>query len=68
MIIKNVKVYTEEKVFADGAVVIKDGRFDKVLTDGEDVQGAAGACAEEDVIDRRSVCDSGADRHSFPRV
>lgn len=51
MIIKNVKVYTEEKVFADGAVVIKDGRFDKVLTDGEDVQAAAGACAEEDVID-----------------
>ena len=32
MIIKNVKVYTEEKMFADGAVVIKDGRFDKVLT------------------------------------
>ncbi len=51
MIIKNVKVYTEEKMFADGAVVIKDGRFDKVLTGGEDVQGAAGACAEEDVID-----------------
>ena len=51
MIIKNVKVYTEEKVFADGAVVIKDGRFDKVLTDGEDVQAAAGVCAEEDVID-----------------
>lgn len=60
MIIKNVKVYTEEKTFADGAVVIKDGRFDKVLLgaewaqqpgDTQDGQAAAMQTAEEEVID-----------------
>lgn len=59
MIIKNVKVYTEEKTFADGAVVIKDGRFDKVLLGAEwarqpeDTQDgqAAMQTAEEEVID-----------------
>ena len=60
MIIKNVKVYTEEKTFADGAVVIKDGRFDKVLLgaewarqpeDTQDGQAAVMQTAEEEVID-----------------
>lgn len=57
MIIKNVKVYTEEKVFEDGMIVIKDGRFDKVLTGAqagkasEDTQNAAGDYAGEEVVD-----------------
>lgn len=57
MIIKNVKVYTEEKVFEDGMIVIKDGRFDKVLTGAEtgkaseDMRNAAGDYAGEEVED-----------------
>ena len=31
MIIKNVKVYTEEKTFSDGIIYIKDGVFDKII-------------------------------------
>lgn len=57
MIIKNVKVYTEEKIFTDGMVVIKDGRFNKVLTGAEmgktseDMKDAAGDYAGEEVVD-----------------
>lgn len=57
MIIKNVKVYTEEKAFEDGMIVIKDGRFDKVLTGAqagkasEDTHNAAGDYAGEEVVD-----------------
>lgn len=31
MIIKNVKVYTEEKTFSEGIIYIKDGVFDKII-------------------------------------
>lgn len=41
MLIKNVKVYTEEKTFEDGEIVIKDGIF----------AGSGEAEAEEQVID-----------------
>lgn len=57
MIIKNVKIYTEEKAFTDGMVVIKDGRFDKVLTGAEagkaseDMKDVAGEYAGEEVVD-----------------
>ena len=43
MIIKNVKVYTEEKVFQDGEIWIKDGRF---VEQAENKQSA-----NEEVID-----------------
>ena len=32
MIIRNVKVYTESKTFEDGAIIIRNGVFDQVLT------------------------------------
>lgn len=57
MIIKNVKVYTEEKIFTKGMIVIKDDRFDKVLTGAEtgkaseDMKDAAGDYAGEEVVD-----------------
>lgn len=45
MIIKNVKVYTEEKVFADGEIVIRDGRIQAAGAASE------GAVSGETVID-----------------
>ena len=39
MIIRNVKVYTESKTFEDGAIMIRNGVFDQVLT-GPDSAGA----------------------------
>ncbi|MCI5530403.1 MAG: N-acetylglucosamine-6-phosphate deacetylase, partial [Blautia sp.] len=39
MIIRNVKVYTESKTFEDGAIMIRNGVFDQVLT-GLDSGGA----------------------------
>ena len=63
MIIKNVKVYTEDEIFTDGMVVIRDGRFDQVLTDAGKVKAAAdmrdaadlwstdGECFDDEVID-----------------
>lgn len=39
MIIRNVKVYTESKAFEDGAIMIRNGVFDQVLT-GLDSGGA----------------------------
>lgn len=35
MIIKNIKVYTEEKTFENGAIVIENGIFEKVLLEPE---------------------------------
>lgn len=37
MIIKNVKVYTEDKTFEDGVIVVRDGRIEKVLPDDRSV-------------------------------
>ncbi len=63
MIIKNVKVYTEDEIFTDGMVVIRDGRFDQVLTDAGKVKATAdmraaadlwstdGECFDDEVID-----------------
>ena len=39
MIIRNVKVYTESKTFEDGAIMIRNGVFDQVLS-GPDSAGA----------------------------
>lgn len=55
MIIKNVKVYTEEKTFVDGAVVIKDGRFEKVCPDMKVAAGKERMDAEEEVIDGKGA-------------
>ncbi len=35
MLIKSVKVYTEEKQFLNGIIVVKDGLFDKIVTGKE---------------------------------
>ena len=40
MIIKNIKIYTEDKTFSKGTVTIKDGRFMKVALDAKDDGGA----------------------------
>lgn len=40
MIIKNIKIYTEDKTFSKGTVTIKDGRFMKVALDAKDDSGA----------------------------
>lgn len=42
MIIKNVKVYTEDKTFENGMIFVKNGVFGKVLTGqkGTESQGA----------------------------
>ena len=31
MIIKNIKVYTEDKTFADGKIIIRDGVFEEII-------------------------------------
>lgn len=51
MIIKNVKVYKEDKTFAEGEIYIKDGTFSaEALTDGEVIDGE-GAYAIPGMID-----------------
>lgn len=45
MIIKNVKVYTEDQVFEDGQIVMKDGLFTDI-NGGRTVGGASGKDAE----------------------
>lgn len=47
MIIKNVKVFTEEKTFIDGTIVIRDGKIVDVLT----MENEAAADVAEEVID-----------------
>ena len=47
MIIKNVKVVTEEKTFIDGTIVIRDGKIVDVLT----MENEAAADVAEEVID-----------------
>lgn len=47
MIIKNVKVYTEEQVFKSGEIVIRDGLFQEVRTLSSETGTFAGAAADE---------------------
>lgn len=47
MIIKNVKVFTEEKTFIDGTIVIRDGKIVDLLT----MENEAAADVAEEVID-----------------
>lgn len=55
MIIRNVKVYTEEKEFVDGEIVIQDGR---IAAAGEEISGA-----DQTILDRAGQdprpCDNG---------
>ena len=48
MIIKNVKVYTEEKEFVEGEIVIREGKIEAA---GPACLGADRAASEETVID-----------------
>ena len=56
MIIKNVKVYTEDEIFTDGMVVIRDGRFDQVLTDAGKVKATADMRAAADLWSTDGEC------------
>ena len=54
MIIKNVKVFTEDKTFEPGAIGIENGIFKNNLFDsGEIIDG------------RRQLCNPGTDRSAF---
>ena len=48
MIIKNVKVYTEDKTFADGMIAVRNGRIDRVLFGDE---STCSERLEEEVVD-----------------
>lgn len=50
MIIKNAKVYTEDRKFHDGTIVIRDGVFVRVDLESENAMGTENI-AETDVID-----------------
>lgn len=51
MIIKNVKVYTEDKTFQDGEILIKDGIFASCVDDTEEVFDGEGCYAIPGLID-----------------
>lgn len=51
MIIKNVKVYTEEKSFKDGEIIIKDGVFAEHADDADNVIDGEGCYAVPGFID-----------------
>ena len=59
MIIRNVKVYTEEKEFMKGEIVIQEGLIKEVEYDESAQSGTKGS--EEKVLD-------GPDRSAFPRM
>lgn len=52
MIIKNVKIYTEEKTFTEGEVTIRDGRFSNVSSEAGNTDG--------DKTDREIIDGEGA--------
>ena len=55
MIIDHVKVFTEDKKFTDGGIVIKDGTIEQVYTEGNRPQ------TEDEILDgERHVRDTGA--------
>lgn len=52
MIVKNVNVYTEKKTFVEGAVAIRNGRFDQVFLDtADEIIDGEGAYAIPGLID-----------------
>ena len=62
MIIKNVKVFTEDKTFVDGEVVIEDGVFKAEASDKDEVVDGKGCYAVPGLVD---VHFHGAVGHDF---
>ena len=55
MIIKNVIVYTEDKKFTAGGIVVHDDKIESIYT-------------TENVPDMLGIRNPGTDRSAFPRV
>ena len=63
MIIKNVIVYTEDKKFTAGGIVVHDDKIESIYTT-ENVPDMLG----EEVVDGQGIRNPGTDRSAFPRV
>lgn len=63
MIIKNVIVYTEDKKFTAGGIVVHDDKIESIYTT-ENVPDMPGKKSLTD----RGIRNSGTDRSAFPRV
>ena len=61
MIIKNVKVYGEDKIFRDGEIYIENGLFQEAVSDTSEVIDGEGAYAIPGLIDIHFHGCKGAD-------